>query len=295
MADDADPRARATAALAEMFSEMAYRAADLHGLESESIDLGHGCTAEALGLALEALDADLFSRRPRSLKAHDVRRRTLATEMGDASLSTRRYRDRFGSDARLLADALDIPYGSRISPGATEFPIQAAALVPCAKAARLLSRHGSAVEPASVTGRMREAGMLCAEADRPAAEALYERGVAPEADHAAAGLRMEADGAWFRLQGRPKGAPERAEAKAVCAYEGREMKGGKARRKGAVHHARIATGDEVRSEAVPIIGGSSASPSSRAFASGRTASRGARPLRGSSPRPRPPSTSTLST
>lgn len=234
MADDADPRARATAALAEMFSEMAYRAADLHGLESESIDLGHGCMAEALGLALEALDADLFSRRPRSLKAHDVRRRTLATEMGDASLSTRRYRDRFGSDARLLADALDIPYGSRISPGATEFPIQAAALVPCAKAARLLSRHGSAVEPTSVTGRMREAGMLCAEADRPAAEALYERGVAPEADHAAAGLRMEADGAWFRPQGRPKGAPEHAEAKAVCAYEGREMKGGKARRKGAV-------------------------------------------------------------
>lgn len=57
MADDTDPRTRAIAALAEMFSEMAYRAADLHGLESESIDLGHGCTAEALGLALEALDA----------------------------------------------------------------------------------------------------------------------------------------------------------------------------------------------------------------------------------------------
>lgn len=49
------------ATLAEMFFEEACQSADLSQLESNAIDLGHRCMAEALGLALEALDAHLFA------------------------------------------------------------------------------------------------------------------------------------------------------------------------------------------------------------------------------------------
>lgn len=60
----------------------------------------------------------------KGISVHDVRSRTLATEIGDVGFSLRRYRDRFGEDVYLLADALDIPYGCRISPGAQEFLVQ---------------------------------------------------------------------------------------------------------------------------------------------------------------------------
>lgn len=91
------------------------RAGDLAQLESSAIDIGHGCMVEALGLALEALDARLLAQKTEGISVHDVRSRTLATEIGDVGFSLRRYRDRFGEDVYLLADALDIPYGCRSS------------------------------------------------------------------------------------------------------------------------------------------------------------------------------------
>ena len=150
MGDSTNPRTQAIAALAELFFESACRSADLAQLESSAIDIGHGCMAEALGLALEALDARLLAQKPEGIPVHDVRSRTLATEIGDVGFSLRRYRDRFGEDVYLLADALDIPYGCRISPGAQEFLVQSASLVSCAKAAKLLARHGSSVKATSV-------------------------------------------------------------------------------------------------------------------------------------------------
>lgn len=146
MEDSTNPRTQAVAALAELFFESACRSADLAQLESSAIDIGHGCMAEALGLALEALDARLLARKPEGISVHDVRPRTLATEIGDVGFSLRRYRDRFGEDVYLLADALDIPYGCRISPGAQEFLVQSASLVSYAKAAKLLARHGSSMK-----------------------------------------------------------------------------------------------------------------------------------------------------
>ena len=71
-------------------------------------------------------------------------------------------------DACLLADALDIPYGARVSPGAAGFLVGAAAHVSYAKAARLLARHGSRVRAATVMRCMRDVGSLCAEEDRSA-------------------------------------------------------------------------------------------------------------------------------
>lgn len=250
MADDTNPKARAIAAFAEMFFERACSATSFSDLESEAMDLGHGCMAEALGLALEALDAQLLARKPSGLRAHDVRRRSLATEMGDVAFSIRRYRDRFGRDVYPLADALDVAYGARVSPGAAEFLVDAAAHVSYAKAARLLARHGSSVRPQTVMACMRQAGRLCAEQDEAAALSLYRDGVVPEAEGAEEELCMEADGTYFSVQGAADGAPRRLEVKAMVAYAGKELAGGKVRRRACAHHALVGTPEQLWSEGI---------------------------------------------
>lgn len=254
MPDDTNPRARAIGALAELFFEEAVTSDDLASLESRAIECGHGCMAEALALALEALDARLLSERPENLRVHDVRPRTLATEIGDVAFSIRRYRDAFGCDVYPLADVLDIPYGCRISPGAAELLTLAATDMSYAKAARLLSRHGSSVKPTAVMGLVRQAGALCAEEDGQAARALYADGVVPDAEGACEELSIEADGTYFRLQHAPKGAPARVEVKAMVAYAGKRAEGGKVRRQGAVHHALVGRPEELWSEGVAAVG-----------------------------------------
>ena len=250
MDDDTNPRARAIAAFAEMFLEKARAETSFADLEREAIDLGHRCMAEALGLALEALDAHLLANRPAGLRPHDVRPRTLASEIGDVSFSVRRYRDELGRDVYPLADALDVAYGARISPGAAEFLVQAAAHVSYAKAAGLLARHGSSVKPASVMRCMRRAGRLCAEEDEAAALSLYRDGVVPEAEGSEEELCMEADGTYFSVQGAPEGAPRRLEVKAMVAYAGKELAGGRVARRGCAHHALVGTPEELWSEGV---------------------------------------------
>lgn len=254
MSDDTNPRARAIGALAEMFAQIAFAACDLAALERDAIDLGHECMAEALALSLEALDARLMEDRPDGLACHDIRPRTLATEIGDVAFSIRRYRDRFGCDVYLLADTLDIPYGCRISPGACEFLVRAAAHVSYARSAELLARHGSSVRPTAVMGLMRRVGALCASEDEDAASSLYVDGVLPDAECVKEELSVEADGTYFRVQRAPEGAPRRIEVKAMVAYEGKEVRSGKARRRGCVHHALVGTPFELWSQGIARTG-----------------------------------------
>lgn len=254
MTDDTNPRARAIGALAELFFEEALTSDDLASMERSSIESGHECMREALALAIEALDAKLLAEKPPSLKVHDVRGRTLATEIGDLTFCMRRYRDRFGCDVYLLADVLDIPYGCRISPGATEFLTTAAASVSYAKAADLLARHGSRIKPTAVMNLMRQTGGLCAEEDEEAARSLYEDGVIPDAEDSCEELSIEADGTYFRLQHAPEGAPARIEVKAMVAYAGKGLEGGKVRRRGAVHHALVGKPSELWSEGISVMG-----------------------------------------
>lgn len=250
MANDTNAQARAIALLAELLFERACSATSFSGLESEVIDLGHRCLTEAFGLALEALDAQLLAQKPSGLHVHDIRQRSLATEMGDISFSIRRYRDRFGCDVYLLADALDIAYGTRVSPGATEFLVEAAAHVSYAKAAKLLARHDSSARPQTAMGCMRKIGRLCAEEDEAAATSPYRDGVIPEAEHVEEELCMEADGTCFCVQGKSGDAPKRLEVKAVVAYAGKELIGGKVRRRACAHHALVGTPSELWSEGV---------------------------------------------
>lgn len=254
MNDDTPARARAIEALAELFSGLICKGIDLATLERAIIDAGHECIAIAFGLALEGYDDALCLMKPEGLAVHDIRERTLATEAGDVFFHQRRYRDVFGNDRYLLAEALNIPYGMRISPGATGFLVDAAAHVSYAKAASLLSRHGSSVSPVAVMDCMRQAGLLCAEDDGKSADALYGDGVIPQAKRECESINVEADGTYVRLQKVPEGASKRAEIKAMVAYGGKEMRGRKVRRKGCVHHALIGTSDELWEEGVAAIG-----------------------------------------
>lgn len=254
MQDDTNPRAKAIGALAELFLPIASDAADFAAFECAAIDAGHACVAEAMALALEALDARLMEKRPRSLKCHDVRRRVLATEVGDVSFSVRRYRDGAGCDVYLLADDLDLPYGARVSPGAAEFLAEAGTHVSYAKAAGLLARHGSSVKPTTVMRCLREAGMLCAEEDAEDARSLYADGVLPGGQEAAPELCVEADGTWFSTQAVPKDYPKRVEVKAMVAYAGKSADSGRTRRRGCVRHALVGPSCELWPEAVAAVG-----------------------------------------
>ena len=254
MADDSSPKARAIAALTELFLEKTEACSDFSVLESICMDAGHECMSVSLGRALEARDEELMRSRPEGYVAHDKRTRTLATEMGDVSFVQRRYRDRFGLDAYLLSDRYGIPYGARVSPGAAEFLVLAASQASYAKAADLLARHGSRVSERTVMAALRRAGDACEREDVAAAKSLYGDGVVPEAESRLNEICMEADGTWFSVQ-RPKpGEPRRFEVKAMCAYGGKEVRGGKVRRTRVFHHACVGAPDEFWSEGVAQMG-----------------------------------------
>lgn len=254
MQDDINPRARAIGALAELFTEFIYSGCGFASFERDAIDLGHDCMSEAMALALEAYDSSLMAQRPDGLASHDIRPRTLATEIGDLHLCIRRYRDEFGCDVYLLADVLDIPYGTRISPGASEFLVQAAAHISYAKSSALLARHGSSVSPTAVMHLMRTVGMLCAEEDENAARSLYGDGVVPEAKLVQEELSIEADGTYFHVQKPAQGVPKRMEVKAMVAYEGKEAGSCKVKRKGCVHHALVGPAEDLWSQGVARVG-----------------------------------------
>lgn len=254
MQNDTNLRTKATAVLAEIFFNSSINSLDMAEFEAAAIDIGHQCIAEAMGLALEALDEKLFKERASGLKVHDKRSRCLLTEVGDVNFSFRRYRDAFGNSVYPLAEKLDIPYGSRVSPGASEFLIEASAHVSYQKAANLLARHGSVIRPTSVMQCLRTAGLLCAEEDEQAAISLYRDGVLPDSAEVSEELCMEADGTYFRAQGLTKGQRTRFEVKALVAYKGKRVEGGKVRRLGCVHHALVGTPNELWSEGVAAIG-----------------------------------------
>lgn len=241
------------AAMAEMFLACARRASDFAGFEDGAIVAGHSMMAEAMGRALEARDAELAAGRPAGLRMRDLRERTLATEVGDVSFARRRYAGAGGA-VYLLDDALDLPWGARVSPGAAAFLVTAGTMASYARTASLLARRGSAVSATAVMGCLRAAGALCAEEDEAAAEALYSDGVVPAAERERAELLVEADGTSFSLQRPAEGEPRRVELKAMVAYEGKVRRGRKVARVAPLHHALVGTSGELWSQGVAAMG-----------------------------------------
>ena len=131
----ADTRASSSLAvrhLAQVFTNI--RATDrtmtVEQFESKAIEVGHVVIAKAMAAALEQHDQDLCADLPDGQRIHDVRRRTLVTEVGDVSFRYHRVRNR--ADGRTiipLADALKLPWNRQISPGALSFLAEVASEV----------------------------------------------------------------------------------------------------------------------------------------------------------------------
>lgn len=256
--DTAPAMLRARQALSELFLEAlsaAGPAATFESFEDDAIRIGHEAIASAMAAALERLDAELCSSLPPGSRVHDRRPRALATKAGDVSFRWSRVRDARGASTVPLAEALDLPHGCKVSPPASSFLVAAGAEASYARAARLLARAGgSAVSPTTAMTALRTAGALCAEKDERATRDLCEGGVLPGGGEERAELCLEADGAWFSVQRPGEGEPRRLEVKAVCAYSGKEARGGKVRRIGVARHAMVGAASEFVPQAVAAVG-----------------------------------------
>lgn len=255
MNDTATPRAEATSLLASFFYEIICEdGIDFGTFESKCISLGHSVIADAMSMALERFDARLCLDLPEGCKVHDRRRKTLASEVGDLKFRYRRVRDACGNTVVPYADALDLPWGARVTPGAKSFLVEAGADVSYQKAANLLARNGSRVSATTVMNSIRQVGALCAEEDVWLAEDLFVNGVSPGGDVESEQVLVEADGTWIRLQGVKEGEPERVEIKALVAYGEKVERGKKVRRTNCVHHGCVASPDSFWTQGIAAIG-----------------------------------------
>lgn len=255
MNDTATPRAEASSLLAPVFFEvLCEEGITFEAFESRSIAIGHAVIADAMSMAIERLDARLCADLPDGCRVHDRRGKTLASEVGDLRFRYRRVRDAFGNAVVPYADALDLPWGARVTPGAKSFLVEAGADVSYQKAANLLARNGSRVSATTVMNALRQAGALCAEEDVALAEDLFVNGVTPPGEVESEQVLVEADGTWVRLQNAREGEPGRVEIKALVAYGSKEEVGGKVRRADCVHHGCVAPPDSFWAQGVAAIG-----------------------------------------
>lgn len=247
---------RASDCLAEAYSELLGSGGLTPGdFEARALEIAHGAAARAYGAALGRRDPGLRASLPEGARAHDRRRRTLATRLGDVSFSATRCVDRLGLQFCPLLDELDVPYGARVSPSATSLPAGLASDVSYARAGRTLGRcGGSRVSATTVMRPMRSAGSLCAAEDAEAARDLFVDGVLPGGSEACAELCVEADGTWSDLQGKDREQAARCEVKAVVAYSGKEGRGAKVARVGCARHACVSGAGPFLREAVAAVG-----------------------------------------
>lgn len=246
----------ARAYLADCFSGILSReGVSLEEAEDLCIGLGHSLMARALAVALERLDARLCAGLADGVRVHDRRERTLAAKMGDVTFRYRRCRDGGGATLVPLAEALGAPWGSRVSPAAASFLVEAGAEVSFQRSARLPERAGgSRVSAVTAMRAVHGVGALCAEEDARAADSLFDDGVVPEADCEAAEICPESDGTWFRLQQAGRGGPRRAEVKALVAYAGKARAGAKTGRVKPVRHGCVASPADFWREGVAAVG-----------------------------------------
>lgn len=242
--------ASAVACLTSVFLEVLEQDCQtLKSYEDEVIRLGHGVMAKAMAGALELFDDRLFKSYSPGLRVKEKRARSLATRMGDVSFVRRVCADAYGNPLAPLDEALDLPHGSRISPGAVGFLINAGIEVSYAKAAHLLELGGgSSVSARSVMGALRKSGSKCSADDVAAAHELYANGVLPEAQGVAEELCLEADGIYIPLQDGGK-----AEVKACVAYAGKTP-GKRSKRISAVRHGCVGKPGEFWPQAISVVG-----------------------------------------
>ncbi len=230
----------------DYLSEIFFELVSVHGRsmsasEDLCIQAGHLLMSEAYAQALEQYDTKLCSNLPVGVYIHDIRKRTLATKMGDVTFRLHRCRDKAKNSIFPLADALDIPWNARVSPGARAFLVCAGADVSFVRSANLLSSAGgSYVSPTTVMKAIHLTGQLCKNEDENAAKSLYHDGVLPNGSVEAKDICIEADGTWIKLQHVPNGKPQRIEIKALVSYAGKQQNGNKTKRTSPIRHGCVA-------------------------------------------------------
>lgn len=186
--------------------------------ESGARSVALASCAEAMSRALEARDRELAASRPRGLRVHSRRPRTLATMCGDVRFRRTVPVGGAGLTRYPLDEELDLPAGDRVSPSARSFLVTCGADVPFARTAGLMAiAGGSPVSATTVMDSVRSAGEAVAGIERARARDLFRDGLAPGADSAAEEVLVEADGTWVRMRD-----GSMAEVKAVVAYAGKE-------------------------------------------------------------------------
>ena len=213
------------------------------------IAVGHDVMAQAEGAALELYDDELCEGYAPGLKVKEKKGRCLATRIGDMRFTRRVCIDEYGNPVVPLDEALDLPHGSRISPGAADYLMNAGIEVSYAKAAYLLELGGgSCVSARSVMGILRKSGSKCAADDVAAAHELYVNGVLPEAQGVAEELCLEADGIYIPLQDGSK-----VEVKACVAYAGKTP-GKRVERISPVRHGCVGKPNQFWPQAISVVG-----------------------------------------
>lgn len=97
----------ASESLAEAFSALLGSGSlTLGDFEDRALEVAHEAAARAYGKALERRDAELRAALPEGVRAHDRRRRTLATRPGDVTFRLTRCVDRLGLRSCPLLDEL---------------------------------------------------------------------------------------------------------------------------------------------------------------------------------------------
>ena len=136
--------AAAVACLTSVFLEVLEQDfPTLKSFEEEVIDVGHNVMTKAMSSALEIFDEKLCKGYASALRIKEKRERRLATRIGDVDFRRRICTDKYGNPLVPLDEVLDLPHGTRISPGAACFLSNAGIEVSYAKAAHLLENPRS--------------------------------------------------------------------------------------------------------------------------------------------------------
>ena len=214
-----DFKAKAINQLSEFFSEELINSkCSLRDFEEFVSTEGMKILCNAMGLALERLDNELFIHHQSSLRVKEKRTRTLASTVGDLEYSRRIYVDVYGNSYPMLDEVLDVGFRSKISPRAFEFLVKMASKVSYQESSNILtSAGGSAISANTVMRAIHRVGENCKCEDEKLAYSLYLNGVVPEGTSKVKELFVESDGTYVSLQDGKK-----VEIKAMVAYAGKE-------------------------------------------------------------------------
>lgn len=141
-------------------------------------------------LSIEAFDAELRLRRPRSRSVHERAERTLVTLLGEVRFSRTVFLDEFGRRRALADELLGILKRSRLSAGAFSWIVRLAAKESYRKTASAFAEAtGCAISHVTVMNCVRAEGDLLRAASAPCG---------PKTSRET--LFLEVDGLWVHVQ-----------------------------------------------------------------------------------------------